>query len=152
MKNKNYNDMQCPIARCLDHIGEWWSLLIIRDAFRGCTRFDEFQKSLGIATNILTRRLKGLVESGILEKKPYGESKNRFEYILTQQGQDLSPVLMTMMQWSSKHIEANEPISKIVNIQTKEVADIVLIDKKTGLEITPDRYEVVMTDATKKEV
>ena len=152
MKNKNYNDMQCPIARCLDHIGEWWSLLIIRDAFRGCKRFDEFQKSLGIATNILTRRLKGLVESGILEKKPYGESQNRFEYILTPQGQDLSPVLMTMMQWSNKHIEANEPISQIVNIQTKEVADIVLIDKKTGLKITPDRYKVVMTDSTKKDV
>lgn len=144
--------MQCPIARCLDHIGEWWSLLIIRDAFRGYKRFDEFQKSLGIATNILTRRLKGLVESGILEKKPYGESQNRFEYILTPQGQDLSPVLMTMMQWSSKHIESNEPNSQIVNIQTKEVADIVLIDKKTGLEITPDRYEVVITDINKKEV
>lgn len=152
MKNKNYNDMQCPIARCLDHIGEWWSLLIIRDAFRGYKRFDEFQKSLGIATNILTRRLKGLVESGILEKKPYGESQNRFEYILTPQGQDLSPVLMTMMQWSNKHIEANEPISQIVNSQTKEVADIVLIDKKTGLEITPDKYEIITPDATKKEV
>lgn len=152
MKNKNYNDMQCPIARCLDHIGEWWSLLIIRDAFRGYKRFDEFQKSLGIATNILTRRLKGLVESGILEKRPYGESKNRFEYILTPQGQDLSPVLMTMMQWSSKHIESNEPTSQIVNIQTKEVADLVLIDKKTGLEITSDRYEVIMTDATQKDV
>ena len=152
MKNKNYNDMQCPIARCLDHIGEWWSLLIIRDAFRGCKRFDEFQKSLGIATNILTRRLKGLVESGILEKKPYGESQNRFEYILTPQGQDLSLVLMTMMQWSSKHIESNEINSQIVNIQTKEVADIVLIDKKTGLEITPDRYEVLTLDVTKKEV
>lgn len=150
MKNKNYNDMQCPIARCLDHIGEWWSLLIIRDAFRGYKRFDEFQKSLGIATNILTRRLKGLVESGILEKRQYGESKNRFEYILTPQGQDLSPVLMTMMQWSSKHIESNEPISQIVNIQTKEVADIVLIDKKTGLEITPDKYEAVMTDSNEK--
>ena len=59
---------------------------------------------------------------------------------------------MTMMQWSNKHIESNEPISQIVNIQTKEVADIVLIDKKTGLEITPDRYKVVMTDATKKDV
>ena len=152
MKNKNYNDMQCPIARCLDHIGEWWSLLIIRDAFRGCKRFDEFQKSLGIATNILTRRLKGLVESGILEKKPYGESQNRFEYILTQQGQDLSPVLMTMMQWSSKHIESNEINSQIVNMQTKEVADIVLIDKKTGLEITPDKYEIITPDATKKVV
>lgn len=152
MKNKNYNDMQCPIARCLDHIGEWWSLLIIRDAFRGYKRFDEFQKSLGIATNILTRRLKGLVESGILEKKQYGESKNRFEYILTKQGQDLSPVLMTMMQWSSKHIESNEPISQIVNIQTKGVADLVLIDKKTGLEITPDKYEVAVTDINKKEV
>lgn len=150
MKNKNYNDMQCPIARCLDHIGEWWSLLIIRDAFRGSKRFDEFQKNLGIATNILTRRLKELVESGILEKQQYGESTNRFEYILTQRGQDLSPILMAMMQWSNKHIEFDETTSQIVNIQTKEVADLAFIDKKTGLEITSDTYKVVITDINKK--
>ena len=152
MKNKNYNDMQCPIARCLDHIGEWWSLLIIRDAFRGSKRFDEFQKNLGIATNILTRRLKELVESGILEKQQYGESTNRFEYILTQRGQDLSPILMAMMQWSNKHIEFDETTSQIVNIQTKEVADLAFIDKKTGLEITSDTYKVVITDINKKYV
>ena len=150
MKNKNYNDMQCPIARCLDHIGEWWSLLIIRDAFRGSKRFDEFQKNLGIATNILTRRLKKLVESGILEKQQYGESTNRFEYILTQRGQDLSPILMAMMQWSNKHIEFDETTSQIVNIQTKEVADLAFIDKKTGLEITSDTHKVVITDINKK--
>ncbi len=150
MKNKNYNDMQCPIARCLDHIGEWWSLLIIRDAFRGSKRFDEFQKNLGIATNILTRRLKELVESGILEKQQYGESTNRFEYILTQRGQDLSPILMAMMQWSNKHIEFDETTNQIVNIQTKEVADLAFIDKKTGLEITSDTYKVVITDINKK--
>ena len=150
MKNKNYNDMQCPIARCLDHIGEWWSLLIIRDAFRGSKRFDEFQKNLGIATNILTRRLKELVESGILEKQQYGESTNRFEYILTQRGQDLSPILMAMMQWSNKHIEFDETTSQIVNIQTKEVADLAFIDKKTGLEITSDTHKVVITDINKK--
>ena len=152
MKNKNYNDMQCPIARCLDHIGEWWSLLIIRDAFRGSKRFDEFQKNLGIATNILTRRLKELVESGILEKQQYGESTNRFEYILTQRGQDLSPILMAMMQWSNKHIEFDETTNQIVNIQTKEVADLAFIDKKTGLEITSDTYKVVITDINKKYV
>ena len=150
MKNKNYNDMQCPIARCLDHIGEWWSLLIIRDAFRGSKRFDEFQKNLGIATNILTRRLKELVESGILEKQQYGESTNRFEYILTQRGQDLSPILMAMMQWSNKHIEFDETTNQIVNIQTKEVADLAFIDKKTGLEITSDTHKVVITDINKK--
>ena len=150
MKNKNYNDMQCPIARCLDHIGEWWSLLIIRDAFRGSKRFDEFQKNLGIATNILTRRLKELVESGILEKQQYGESTNRFEYILTQRSQNLSPILMAMMQWSNKHIEFDETTNQIVNIQTKEVADLAFIDKKTGLEITSDTYKVVITDINKK--
>ena len=73
MQRKNFDEMTCPIARTLDRVGEWWSILILRDAFFGRTRFDEFQKSAGIAPNILTRRLKSLVEAGLLEKRPYQE-------------------------------------------------------------------------------
>jgi DNA-binding HxlR family transcriptional regulator len=144
MKNKIYNDMECPISRCLEHVGEWWSILIIRDVFRGLRRFDEFQKSLGISTNMLTRRLKELVETGILEKQNYGQSQNRFEYVLTEKGLGLSSVLITMAEWGNKYDTNNNSKSSIINIKTKEIAEPILIDKKTGLEITSENYEVVL--------
>ena len=71
MRHKSFADMRCPIARCLDAVGEWWSVLILRDAFAGKTRFDEFQASLGIAPNMLSRRLAALVDAGLLERRPY---------------------------------------------------------------------------------
>ena len=76
--------MQCPIARSLERVGEWWSILILRDAFRGLTRFDQFQKSLGIAPNMLTRRLNALVKAGLLEKRRYSDPPRRDEYVLTR--------------------------------------------------------------------
>ena len=86
MQRKSFSDMQCPIARGLEHVGEWWSILILRDAFRGLTRFDEFSDSLGIAPNMLTRRLNALVEAGLLERRRYNERPPRDEYVLTQRG------------------------------------------------------------------
>ena len=71
MQHKSFGNMACPIARSLERVGEWWSMLILRDAFQGLTRFDEFQKSLDIAPNMLTRRLKALVEAGLLERRRY---------------------------------------------------------------------------------
>ena len=141
MKRKSYNEMPCPIAQCLEHIGEWWSLLIIRDAFRGLKRFDEFQKSLGIAPNILTRRLNDLVDSGILERQNYGESTKRYEYVLSKQGKDLFPLMVVMFEWGDKYAPPKGIKSQIVNIKTGEIAEPSLIDKKTGQEITLDAYE-----------
>src|SRR5712675_1068201 len=92
MRHKSFDDMQCPIARSLERVGEWWSMLILRDALLGLARFDEFQESLGIAPNILTRRLKALVEAGLLERRRYSERPPRDEYILTRAGQDFRPV------------------------------------------------------------
>jgi DNA-binding HxlR family transcriptional regulator len=83
MQHKSFGSMACPIARSLERVGEWWSILILRDAFRGTTRFDQFQKSLGIAPNILTRRLNALVGSGLLERRRYSERPPRYEYLLT---------------------------------------------------------------------
>ena len=80
MRRKSFGDMACPIARGLERVGEWWSILILRDAFAGMTRFDEFQKSLGIAPNMLTRRLNALVEAGLLERRRYSEQPPRDEY------------------------------------------------------------------------
>lgn len=94
-----YADQNCPIARSLEVIGERWTLLILRDAFYGRTRFDEFQRSLGIATNVLSTRLQKLVEAGILEQ-PAGA---RGQYGLSTQGRDLLPVLLSLRQWGEAY-------------------------------------------------
>jgi DNA-binding HxlR family transcriptional regulator len=103
MQRKNFGEMQCPIARSLERVGEWWSILILRDAFHGMTRFDEFQKSLGIAPNMLTRRLGALVEAGLLERRRYSERPPRDEYVLTPRGRDFRPVLVSLLAWGNRH-------------------------------------------------
>jgi DNA-binding HxlR family transcriptional regulator len=93
----------CPLARSLDAIGDWWSLLIVRDAFRGKRRFGEFQKSTGAAKNILAKRLRNLVEFGILEMEPASDGSAFQEYVLTEQGVDLFPVITALWQWGEKY-------------------------------------------------
>jgi DNA-binding HxlR family transcriptional regulator len=100
MRRTSLNDADCPIARALDAVGDWWSLLIVRDAMFGLRRFGEFQKSLGVAKNILTARLRGLVAAGILETAPNGAHN---EYVLTRKGRDLFTVLVALRQWGETH-------------------------------------------------
>ncbi len=95
--------MPCPIARSLERVGEWWSILILRDALHGYTRFDQFQKSLGIAPNMLTRRLNALVEAGLLERRRYSAHPPRDEYVLTARGRDFRPVIVALLAWGNKH-------------------------------------------------
>ncbi len=95
--------MACPIARGLERVGEWWSMLILRDAFAGIARFEDFQQSLGIAPGMLTRRLSALVESGLLERRRYSERPPRDEYLLTARGRDFAPVLVAMLAWGNRH-------------------------------------------------
>jgi len=97
MQHKGFDKMPCPIARSLERVGEWWSILILRDAFRGLTRFDQFQKSLGIAPNMLTRRLTALVEAELLERRRYSEHPPRDEYVLTARGRDFRPVIVALL-------------------------------------------------------
>ena len=103
MERKSFADMTCPIARSLEHVGEWWSILILRDAIQGATRFDQFQKSLNIAPNILTRRLATLVESGLLERRLYCDHPPRYEYVLTTAGRDFRPVLVALLRWGNQY-------------------------------------------------
>ena len=103
MRRKSFGEMPCPIARGLERVGEWWSMLILRDAFSGITRFDDFQASLGIAPTMLTRRLSALVESGLLERRRYSERPPRDEYVLTARGADFAPVLIAMLAWGNRH-------------------------------------------------
>lgn len=91
--------MNCSVAQALEIVGEWWTLLILRDAFLGVTRFDEFQDRLGIARNVLASRLEGLVAHGILERQVYDEGRGRADYRLTEMGRALWPVLTALRQW-----------------------------------------------------
>ncbi len=106
MQRKSFAYMTCPIARSLEHVGEWWSMLILRDAFGGSTRFDEFEQSLGIAPNMLSRRLAALVEAGLLEKRRYNERPPRDEYVLTDRGRDFKPVLVALVAFGKRHFAA----------------------------------------------
>jgi DNA-binding HxlR family transcriptional regulator len=95
-------DWNCSIAKTLDVVGEWWTPLILRDAFRGTRRFDDFQASLGMARSVLTARLRKLTEQGILERVAYSEHPPRYEYQLTEKGLALFPVIAALMQWGDK--------------------------------------------------
>jgi DNA-binding HxlR family transcriptional regulator len=140
MKHKSFGAMQCPIARGLERVGEWWSILILRDAFAGMTRFDEFQKSLGIAPNMLTRRLTALVEAGLLERHRYSEHPPRDEYRLTERGHDFRPVLLTMLAWGSRHFAPEGASVLIVDAETGAEADPVLVDRATGRPLIGPHY------------
>jgi DNA-binding HxlR family transcriptional regulator len=136
MRHKSFGNMQCPIARSLERVGEWWSILILRDAFLGLTRFDQFQESLGIAPNILTRRLKTLVEAGLLERRRYSARPPRDDYVLTQAGRDFRPVLWALLAWGNKHFAPEGASVVIVDSQTGEQADPVVVDRNSGRPLT----------------
>lgn len=94
--------MNCSVAQTLEVVGEWWSMLVVREAFFGVRRFEEFVERLGIARNVLTARLQSLVESGVFERRQYEERPPRFEYRLTGKGRDLWPILISLRQWGDR--------------------------------------------------
>jgi DNA-binding HxlR family transcriptional regulator len=102
MRPKSFAGMNCSVAQTLEVVGERWSLLIIRDAFLGVTRFDDFQARLEISRNTLADRLGELVERGVLERRPYQDHPARYDYVLTEKGRDLWPVITAMRQWGDK--------------------------------------------------
>jgi DNA-binding HxlR family transcriptional regulator len=109
MLKRTYEGQNCSIARALELVGERWTLLIVRDAFLGLRRFDEFQESLGVARNVLTDRLTRLVLEGILERVRYQERPERFEYRLTEKGRELAVPLLALMQWGDRHLSEKPP-------------------------------------------
>jgi len=109
MLKRDYDGQNCSIARTLEIVGERWTLLIVRDAYLGRHRFDEFQESLGISRNVLAERLKRLVDEGILERVPYQEHPARYEYRLTQKGRELRVALTALRQWGDTYISEKPP-------------------------------------------
>jgi len=140
MQRKSFGNMQCPIARSLERVGEWWSILILRDALHGFTRFDQFQKSLGIAPNMLTRRLNALVEAGLLERRRYSERPPRDEYVLTARGRDFRPVIVALLAWGNKHFAPEGASVLLVDARTGREADPILVDRMTGRPLEEPEY------------
>lgn len=124
---KDFSAMNCGIARALDVVGEWWTLLLLRDVYRGIRRFDELQQSLGVATNVLTARLRRLVEEGILVRRAYQERPPRYEYVLTDKGRALSPVLVGLMQWGEQYYLADGSPRVLVHTTCGEVTAPYLV-------------------------
>ena len=126
MLRSDYEGQICSIARSLELVGERWTLLVIRDVFRGKRRFDEIQESLGIARNVLTARLKTLTEEGILQRRLYQERPERYEYRLTQKGLDLYPVLLSLMEWGDRY-KVEEPPVRLIHKACGEEAEPHLV-------------------------
>ena len=140
MQRKSFEKMACPIARSLERVGEWWSMLIMRDVLHGMTRFDEFQKSLGIAPNMLTRRLNVLVEAGLLERRRYSDHPPRDEYVPTSRGRDFRPVLVSLLAWGNKHFAPEGPSVILLNRKTGAAVDPFLAEPATGRPVDEPDY------------
>ena len=128
--------MHCSVAQCLEVVGEWWSLLIVRDVFLGVTRFDRLQERLGISRNILQQRLNRLVDADVLQKVPYSEHPPRYDYRLTVKGRDLWPVLTAMRQWGDKYAAPDGPPLHVVHKACGRVSHAVMTCSSCGERLT----------------
>jgi DNA-binding HxlR family transcriptional regulator len=137
MERKSFAEMHCSVAQCLEVVGEWWSMLIIRDAFLGVTRFDQFQERLGISRNILNQRLVRLVDAGLMHRVQYREHPPRSEYRLTAKGRDLWPVLTAMRQWGDKYSAPDGPPLHVIHKACGRVSQAVMICSACGEGLTP---------------
>ncbi|HWE66447.1 MAG TPA: helix-turn-helix domain-containing protein [Acidimicrobiales bacterium] len=137
MERKSFADMDCSVAQCLEVVGEWWSMLIVRDTFMGVTRFDEFQRRLGISRNILQDRLTRLVDSGVLTRVPYSEHPMRHDYRLTDKGRDLWPILTAMRQWGDRYAAPDGPPVQVIHRACGEVSEAVLVCSACGEPLGP---------------
>ena len=138
-KRKSLKDDPCPVARCIDVVGDRWALLIIRDAFAGMRRFGEFQKSLGVAKNILSARLRDMVEAGILEVAPASDGSAYQEYLLTPKGRELFTIVLSLRQWGEDHLyQHDEPCSKLVDRKSGKLIKKIELRTSDGKMVAPE--------------
>lgn len=145
MDSKKINDGLCPIARTLPFLGDAWNILILRDAHSGLTRFEQFKSSLGIAPTMLTKRLATLTNENLLEKRLYSERPPREEYILTQAGRDVLPVLFIIGAWARKH-RGEGALRRFVDAELGTDIQAIAIDSVTGAEIGTREIRVLEPD------
>ena len=143
MERKSFAQMDCSVAQCLEVVGEWWSMLIIRDAFRGVSRFEDFQRRLGISRNILRDRLVSLVDAGVLSRVPYSDHPPRDEYVLTVKGRDLWPILTTMRQWGDKYAAPSGPPVELIHRSCGHKSHLALTCEECGVPVSSQDVEVV---------
>lgn len=137
MKRTRFSDDPCPIARTVDLMGDWWTPIVMREAFLGTRRFDDFQKSLSLSRGILAQRLARLVDEGLLEKRLYEERPPRYEYVLTPKGRDFYPVLAAIWRWGSDWLwdGDDEPPLELFDRDTRRPIRPVVVDEHTGKPI-----------------
>jgi DNA-binding HxlR family transcriptional regulator len=150
VEHKSFEGMHCSVAQCLELVGEWWTMLVVRDAFLGIRRFDEFQARLGIARNVLTQRLTKLVAAGILEKRPYQDNPPRHDYVLTDKGRDLWPVLTSLRQWGDKHAAPDGPPVRIEHRSCGKIVDLAFTCEHCGERVGPRDVRVHGGPSTRK--
>ncbi|MCU1750355.1 winged helix-turn-helix transcriptional regulator [Pseudomonas sp. 6D_7.1_Bac1] len=142
MQRKTLIHAECPIARSLERVGEWWSILIMRDALHGLRRFEEFSRSLDIAPNMLTRRLNSLVEAGLLERQPYSQRPLRYQYVPTAEGEDFRVVLMAFVAWGNRHYAPEGESVQIVERETGRPVRPMMADIADGHLVPLDQCSV----------
>ncbi|SMC18307.1 transcriptional regulator, HxlR family [Andreprevotia lacus DSM 23236] len=152
MKRTDLSTWACPIARSLNRVGEWWSILILRDAMSGLTRFDEFEVSLGIAPNMLTRRLSDLVGAGLLERVQYSSKPPRHEYMLTELGWSFRPILLAFVEWGSEQLSPEGRAIQLIDQASGRPARIGLVDLETGQLITRESHSIVPGPAADQQI
>ncbi|WBQ04090.1 winged helix-turn-helix transcriptional regulator [Kribbella sp. CA-293567] len=133
-------DLSCPLSTTVRHVGEWWTLLILHDAFDGYTRFDQFQRNLKISSSMLTTRLKTLVDDGLLERTQYQDRPPRYEYLLTELGRSLRPVIVTLAAWGNARLATEDRTMILVDSESGEEVEPVVVDRSTGRPIDGTRY------------
>jgi DNA-binding HxlR family transcriptional regulator len=139
MKRKSLEGNTCAVARSLDVIGDWWSLLIIRDALGGIRRFSEFQRNLGLAKNILSTRLKGMVDQGIMTVEAASDGSAYREYVLTEKGKALMPVLAALSQWGREHMfEPGEMGSVLLDVKNRRPLRKIELVSEDGRALQPE--------------
>jgi len=143
MKRKSFADMDCAVALALEQVGEWWSLLIRRDALQGSTRFEQFRDSLDISPTVLSKRLSDLVDAGLLERYRDSPEAGRDAYRVTAKGRDLSPVLIALFAWGRRHVKGHRWGIDFVDRETGKAVDPMLIDRNTGKAISRNDHAFV---------
>jgi DNA-binding HxlR family transcriptional regulator len=151
VKRRSLGEAECPVARSLDVIGDWWSLLIVRDAFDGVRRFSEFQKGLGVSKGILATRLRELVARGVLETEPVSDDSPYQDYVLTAKGRDLFPLIVALRQWGEDHcFGPGERHSALVENKTGQIVGRLEVRSKSGRKLTPSETTVHKLSAARR--
>lgn len=151
MRRKSFETDACPVARGLDAVGDWWSLLLVRDALAGTRRFSDFQTSLGLAKNILTQRLRRLVELGIMETAPASDGSAYLEYVLTEKGRALLTVIIAIRQWGTEFcFEPGDHYNALVEASTGLPLPKLELRTRDGRALTPADLRLKRTVTRKR--